>query len=212
MIDDPSALRHAITLFHVPSGIKVSRREPLPGGIDVLLRIAAGDIEVEQAAARLTNRPAEVIRDASHFFISQILLAPDADSYRRLGVAPDASTVELRRNMALLVKALHPDVDREGDRSVMAARVTRAWEDLKTSERRAAYDRLRETNEAQRARRARDRLRGTAGHSRRARQHVAAHVSAEPQVAGAACDVDRTAPVAEGFVSLAKRLWRGRQA
>ena len=44
--------------------------------------------------------------------------------------------------MALLLRWLHPDLDRHGERSVFAARVTRAWNDLKTQERRAAYDRV----------------------------------------------------------------------
>ena len=39
------------------------------------------------------------------------------------------------------LKWLHPDMERNSDdRSVFAGLVTLAWEDLKTSERRAAYD------------------------------------------------------------------------
>ena len=53
----------------------------------------------------------------------------------------EASHSELRRNMTLLLQWLHPDLDRREARSVFAARVTRAWNDLKTPERRAAYDR-----------------------------------------------------------------------
>jgi hypothetical protein len=48
--------------------------------------------------------------------------------------------VELRRNMALLIKWLHPDMDRPGDQSMFVHRVTMAWDDLKTADRRAAYD------------------------------------------------------------------------
>jgi hypothetical protein len=43
--------------------------------------------------------------------------------------------------MALLLRFLHPDIDQKGERSIFAARVTKAWSDLKTPERRAAYDR-----------------------------------------------------------------------
>ena len=45
--------------------------------------------------------------------------------------------------MALLMRWLHPDVAREGERSVFAARIAAAWNTLKTPERRAAYDRER---------------------------------------------------------------------
>ena len=68
---------------------------------------------------------------------------PEADSYRVLGATAEASKSELRRNMALLLRWLHPDHDPQGARSVFANRVTRAWNDLKTQERRAAYDRSR---------------------------------------------------------------------
>ena len=82
-----------------------------------------------------------MVREAAAFFIEQILLYPDADSYRVLGARPGATYGELRRNMALLLRWLHPDLDPHGERTVFAARVTRAWNDLKTEERRAAYDR-----------------------------------------------------------------------
>src|SRR5262249_32076942 len=80
---------------------------------------------------------------AATFFIEQILFAPDADSYRVLGAEPQASPAELRRNLALLLRWLHPDLDPRGERSVFIGRVTAAWNNLKTPEKRAAYDELR---------------------------------------------------------------------
>jgi DnaJ-class molecular chaperone len=50
--------------------------------------------------------------------------------------------------MALLLRWLHPDMDRHGERSLFAGRITQAWETLKTPERRAAYDRERSAREA----------------------------------------------------------------
>jgi curved DNA-binding protein CbpA len=108
-----------------------------------LLRIVAGDTEVEQAAATLVDRPPQVVRQAAGFFIEQILFAPDADSYRVLGASPQASSAELRRNMGFLLRWLHPDLDPRGERSIFIGRVTAAWNDLKTPERRAAYDQAR---------------------------------------------------------------------
>jgi hypothetical protein len=43
--------------------------------------------------------------------------------------------------MALLLRWLHPDVAGGTERSVFAGRITAAWDDLKTPERRADYDR-----------------------------------------------------------------------
>jgi DnaJ domain len=135
------ALRIAIDLMNIPSRARMVRSEPLPAGVQTLLRIAVGDETGEIApVVAATARSRDVIERAAGFFIEQILLAPDADSYRVLGVTPDADNAELRRNMALLMRWLHPDLDPEGERSTYAHRVTLAWNDLKTPERRLAYD------------------------------------------------------------------------
>lgn len=134
------ALRIALDLRNVPSLVRHIRTEPLPEGLLLLLQIAAGDPEAEQKALAMVDRSLVEIREASRFFIEQILFAPQSDSYRVLGAAPDAPATDLRRNMVLLLRWLHPDVDENGERHVFAGRVTCAWEDLKTSERRAAYD------------------------------------------------------------------------
>ncbi len=133
-------IRVAIELLHVPSRVRIARTEPLPAGVDLLLRIAAGEAEAEGTAIASTGRPRELVRQAAIFFIEQVLLCPNSDSYRVLGADSQASSGELRRNMALLMKWLHPDKDPQGQRSVFASRVTRAWDDLKTPKRRASYD------------------------------------------------------------------------
>jgi hypothetical protein len=107
----------------------------------MLLCVAAGDETAEAAAVEATGRSRDVIQRAAGFFIEQILLCPNADSYRVLGAGSEATNTELRRNMAQLMRWLHPDTDPEGRRSMFASRVTRAWNDLKTAERRATYDR-----------------------------------------------------------------------
>jgi hypothetical protein len=142
-MSDRVALKTAIDLMHVPSQVRVLRSEPLPDDVLMVLRIAAGDSETEQAAVDLTGRPLGTVRRAAAFFIEQILLAPEADSYRVLGTTSQASAGELRRNVALLLRWLHPDLDPQGHRSIFAGRVTTAWNNLKTPDRRSAYDDLR---------------------------------------------------------------------
>jgi hypothetical protein len=135
------ALRVALELVHMPSRVRTLRASPLPEGVVVLLKIASGDDATAIEAAELSGRSREIVRNAAAFFIEQILLYPEADSYRVLGADRNATGGELRRNMALLMAWLHPDIDRSGERAIFATRVTKAWEDLKTSDRRAAYDR-----------------------------------------------------------------------
>jgi hypothetical protein len=142
-MDHVASLNMAIDLVRAPSQVRLVRSAPLPDGVLTLLRIAAEDEEAISQATAATGRSRETVRQAAAFFIEQILFCPEADSYRVLGARPEASNSELRRNMALLLGWLHPDHDPHGQRSIFAGRVTHAWNDLKTQERRAAYDRSR---------------------------------------------------------------------
>jgi hypothetical protein len=134
------ALKIAIDLMHVPSQVRLFKTEPLPDGVLTLLRVAAGDEEADRVAIDLTGRSRETVRRAATFFIEQILFAADADSYRVLGANPQTSPGDLRRNVALLLRWLHPDLDPRGEKSIFVGRVTAAWNNLKTPDRRAAYD------------------------------------------------------------------------
>ena len=155
-MSDRMALKIAIELMHVPSQVRLFRSEPLPDGVLILLRIAADDDEAEQAAVALTGRSPKTLRRAATFFIEQILFAPNADSYQVLGVGSQASGAELRRNLALLLRWLHPDLDPHGERTIFIRRVTAAWNNVKTPERRSAYDdQLRYANATSKSRRKR---------------------------------------------------------
>jgi hypothetical protein len=133
-------MKVAIDLMHVPSQVRHIRSGPLPDGIPNLLRVAAGDDEAVRAAVKETGRSADILCRAAAFFIEQILFCPDADSYRVLGANDGATNSELRRNMAFLLLWLHPDMDQQAAHSGFARRVTGAWEDLKTPDRRKLYD------------------------------------------------------------------------
>ena len=138
---ETAAVRVALSLLHLPSAIRRVKAEPLPAGVDVLLQVVAGDAAVQREAATRTERPVDMIREAAEFFVEQILLAPESGSYRILGAAAEAPASELRHNMALLLRWLHPDKMQTDDRRALVERVTLAWENLKTPERRASYDR-----------------------------------------------------------------------
>ncbi|MEL6373400.1 MAG: DnaJ domain-containing protein [Pseudomonadota bacterium] len=138
---DLDALQVAIDIFHIPARIQQARRQPLPAGVPWVLQICTQDEDALAQAAAGLNRQPDLVQQASAFFVEQILFDPSADSYRTLGVHADADVRTIRQNMALLMRWLHPDVD-EGAASneALAARVTNAWETLKTPEKRAQYD------------------------------------------------------------------------
>jgi hypothetical protein len=135
-----AAVRVAIDLLQMPSRVRMVRQTPLPEGMGLLLRVAACDNGAIAEAAAITGRSEPLIAEAAAFFVEQILLAPEADSYRVLGGMAASPSTDLRRNMALLVRWMHPDVAKGADRSKFVSRVTYAWDDVKTPERREAYD------------------------------------------------------------------------
>lgn len=140
---EATALEVAVGLLHLPSRVRTLRAGDLPADLEILLRIVAGDGDALAESLRSVGAPEQTLTAAASFYIEQVLLHPDADSYRVLGVNPDATTDHLRRNMALLLRWLHPDRDADGARAVFVGRVTDAWNNLKTVERRAAYDAAR---------------------------------------------------------------------
>jgi hypothetical protein len=143
---ESSALHAALALLKDPVSVRKYHRAELPSGIRVMLAIAGGNEDAIRQAQQYTGQPRATLQEAAAFFVEQVLLAYDSDSYRVLGGTQRSSHEELRRNMALLMRWLHPDLQGQGnhgaiDREVFSNRVTRAWEDLKTEERRRAYDR-----------------------------------------------------------------------
>lgn len=161
------ALRAALDLAAVPSRRRQLRNGPLPEGVALLLRIVADDRDaIEASAKRMQRRPME-LREAAAFYIEQIMLTPRADSYRVLGAQPGSPTAELRQNLALLCRWLHSDVCQDMARSVFFVRITSAWNNLKTPERRAAYDAALEARAAARRLSGEDKIRDLAKDERR---------------------------------------------
>jgi hypothetical protein len=142
-MEQSAALKLSIDLLHSPLKVRSLRSVQLPDDVLGLVRIAAGDGQTIKDAAVSTGRSPKLLQEAAGFYVEQVMLHPGADAYRVLGARHDATYAQLRRNMTILLRWLHPDGDRHGERAVFASRVTEAWDHLKTDERRAAYDRSR---------------------------------------------------------------------
>ena len=146
MSQELAALHAALGLAAQPNLIPQARKTAFPVGVPLLLEVAAGERTTIERCSKLTNVSEYRIRAASEFYLEQVLLSDQSNSYRTLGADQSASTADLRRNMALLMRWLHPDASaqRNGraeiDRTVFAEKVSGAWENLKSDERRAVYD------------------------------------------------------------------------
>ena len=140
------ALVAAISMLERPHTARLAQASRLPEGVTFLLEIAAGEGRALIHASQLTGRTEATLQRAAGFYIEQVLLHPGGDSYRILGSDKGTPLSELRRNMALIMRWLHPDVMPDAtsskllDRSLFASRITQAWETIKTDERRTAYN------------------------------------------------------------------------
>lgn len=135
------ALDLALAMFREPARVAELRERGLSPDLGQVIRIAAGETAAVAAAIERCDESEETLKEASVFFLQQVLFAPGADSYRTLGVEPDAPQEQLREHYRWLMKWLHPDRNQDGWEAVYADRVNAAWQDLKTPDRRAEYDR-----------------------------------------------------------------------
>jgi hypothetical protein len=138
--EETSAVRAALDLLALPSRRRYFRQRPLPADIGLLLQIVVDDQHAIKSSAEHAQASPARLRQAAEFYIQQIMLAPQSDSYRILGSRRGATAAELRQNLSYLCRWLHSDGCENTMQSVFLLRVTQAWNDLKTPDRRNAYD------------------------------------------------------------------------
>ena len=147
------ALDLAMDLAAAPTIAGAMRDQPLPPGILALLRIAAGDPKACHEAAAAAGVSPDALREAAALYIQQVLLNPEADDYRVLGVNRDTPQYLVRQHMRWLMEWLHPDRAGSEWESIYAGRVLAAWQTLSSPERRARYERsLRQSHRSQKRR------------------------------------------------------------
>ena len=135
-----AALHAALALLQAPRGPRPSEEQRLPGGMSLLLRLAAGEEDASQAARAESGETAQTVREAAIFYLQQVCFASGGSSYRVLGVDPDAGDERIREHYRWLARWLHPDRNPDEWEVVFAERVGQAWQDLRTPERRHRYD------------------------------------------------------------------------
>ena len=119
-------------------------RRPLPEAFGVWLAessAALAPAHVEATAEALGTAP-DAIRDAYLFLLRQVLLLPQADHYRVLGLARGCSSESIKRHHGLLVRLFHPDrLQEDGERcAALTARINNAHHVLRDPEARRLYD------------------------------------------------------------------------
>jgi len=128
----PRGIDLALDLARMPVLAQSIDKPPLPSDIFEIMQIASASPEVCQSAARATGQPAAVLVEAARFYLQQVLLRPDADPYRVLGLPRGASRELARCHFRCLLQWLHPDVNKDLD-SVYTERVLKAWREVSLS-------------------------------------------------------------------------------
>lgn len=137
------ALEQALAAFHAPALLLRLRERALPDDALLLVRIAAGETEARESASAISGESEAVIVEAAVLFIQQLMFFPGSDSYRVLGVAAQAPGSLIKEHHRWLVRWLHPDRNLDEWDAVYADRVSHAWQDLRTPQRRREYDNTR---------------------------------------------------------------------
>jgi hypothetical protein len=121
----------ALDLIRTPAFASSMAKYPLPSDVLEVLRLAAASPEACQAAALATGHPESTLIEAARFYVQQILLRPEADCYRILGLRPWDSRESARVHMRWLMEWLHPDHNQSWD-AVYAKRIIKAWREVST--------------------------------------------------------------------------------
>ena len=118
---DIAVLRVALDLAAVPSRRRQLLNSPLPEGVTFLLLIVTDDLGAIEASAKRMQKSPQKLREAAAFYIEQILLAPNANSYRVLVAQRSAAAAELRRNLRFLQMVAFGALPRYGTVNVFLA-------------------------------------------------------------------------------------------
>jgi hypothetical protein len=131
---EPHVIDLALDLARMPALARSWGAPAIPANIMELMRIAAGSPQACEAAVARTGEPTRVVIEAARFYLQQVLLRPDADCYRVLGISPTASRTTARDHMRWLMEWLHPDRNSNSWDAVYAERVLKAWREVSTSD------------------------------------------------------------------------------
>lgn len=134
------AVELALALHRVPSMRRALRERSVPHDVGELLTLVGGSpVALARTAALHGEEPATVL-DAARFFVREVLLFPGADAYRVLGLDRSASDAAIKAHYRALQHWLHPDRRGNDAESTYATRINVAWSQLRSPDRRHAYD------------------------------------------------------------------------
>jgi len=120
--------------------------KPLPENIDMLLEVAAGEVEstaINNDVAVNESISRELL-SAATYFIEHALFIPKGNHYRTLGLEADANQELIRKHYHLLLKLLYLDREDKSDEwnTSYAMRINHAYSILRDPSKRKNYDQI----------------------------------------------------------------------
>jgi DnaJ domain len=136
-------------VYRAPVRAPLLAARALPQQILEVIRVAGGDGSALAEAQRSTGLGEAELGEAAVLLLHHLLFFDAADHYRVLGVDAHADDALIKQHYRALMRWLHPDRAPDNLHSVFAERVNRAWNALRTPQRRDDYDSLRAREAAQ---------------------------------------------------------------
>ncbi len=118
---DQNAIQIAVDVYKQPLLMPRIKNATLPKGMLSVIKLAAGENLIGP-----TEEENSFKRDASVFFLQQILSSASNNNYRQLGLEPGASIEMIREHRRWLLKWLHPDRNHNKWESRLFRRVNEA--------------------------------------------------------------------------------------
>lgn len=134
------ALELAIAVYRTPIKRHALYDMVLPRDVGLVLQLASAPQPLLSEVAAEVGESEDTVVEASRFYLQLALFQPDADAYRILGLADDATHERIREHYRWLQRWVHPDRRGEDWEALFATRVNWAWSNLRNETVRRAYD------------------------------------------------------------------------
>ena len=106
------------------------KQSALPDNMTDLVRLAAEHKDTLTLYANRKNMKSEQLVEAARFYLQTLILENKTDDHKTLGLTPAATAAEIKDHKRMLLKWLHPDLNKNRWESSLFNRVQLAAERL----------------------------------------------------------------------------------
>ncbi len=129
------AIDVALGRMRAPQGASSRQLQlsPLPNNMSDLVRLAAEQKDTVERYVEQKNLKAEQLVEAAQLYLQNLILNSGEDAHKTLGLKPGATAAEIKDHKRMLLKWLHPDLNKNRWQSALFNRVQTASERLQST-------------------------------------------------------------------------------